>query len=258
MPPPSHSLDHQCVHDVETSRETSFSPRSAATRPHAQEEDSHVNLTRRHLRRTFAGATPTGHRPFTAGKPPPHRRRVSSAGSDFPVSHYRRWPPPATGLRRLARRLAAGVHSYHFSALLRGSETSGLAMLLVRVCGAELFVPWTLLERAGVQRHTVLATLRVVYVHVRAKVPYWELYLLKLVVRLTSMSDCYRTETLEVVAMELKLFWIGPSSPGKAVPEVDSQTQMVEVGGSGQAEVLEFLERIRTAREGEMVSSQWW
>ncbi|KAL0759763.1 hypothetical protein Bca101_075913 [Brassica carinata] len=57
--------------------------------------------------------------------------------------------------------------------------------------------------------------------------------------------------------MELKLFWIGPSSPGKAVPEVDSQTQMVEVGGSGQAEALEFLERIRTAREGEMVSSQW-
>uniref|UniRef100_A0A0D3APX9 Uncharacterized protein n=1 Tax=Brassica oleracea var. oleracea TaxID=109376 RepID=A0A0D3APX9_BRAOL len=34
----------------------------------------------------------------------------------------------------------------------RGSETSGLAMLLVRACGAETFVPWTLLERAGVQR----------------------------------------------------------------------------------------------------------
>ncbi|WZZ33127.1 hypothetical protein YC2023_016528 [Brassica napus] len=33
-----------------------------------------------------------------------------------------------------------------------GSETSGLAMLLVRECGAETFVPWTLLERAGVQR----------------------------------------------------------------------------------------------------------
>uniref|UniRef100_A0A0D3ATW2 Uncharacterized protein n=1 Tax=Brassica oleracea var. oleracea TaxID=109376 RepID=A0A0D3ATW2_BRAOL len=31
----------------------------------------------------------------------------------------------------------------------RGSETSGLAMLLVRVCGAETFVPWMLLERAG-------------------------------------------------------------------------------------------------------------
>ncbi|KAF3538942.1 hypothetical protein F2Q69_00022544 [Brassica cretica] len=31
----------------------------------------------------------------------------------------------------------------------RGSETSGLAMLLVRACGAETFVPWTLLERAG-------------------------------------------------------------------------------------------------------------
>ncbi|KAF3577154.1 hypothetical protein DY000_02030169 [Brassica cretica] len=30
-----------------------------------------------------------------------------------------------------------------------GSETSGLAVLLVRACGAETFVPWTLLERAG-------------------------------------------------------------------------------------------------------------
>ncbi|KAF3583621.1 hypothetical protein F2Q69_00027049 [Brassica cretica] len=39
----------------------------------------------------------------------------------------------------------------------RDSETSGLAMLLGRACGAETFVPWTLLERAGVQRQTVLA-----------------------------------------------------------------------------------------------------
>ncbi|KAF3553204.1 hypothetical protein F2Q69_00012465 [Brassica cretica] len=31
----------------------------------------------------------------------------------------------------------------------RGSNTSGLAMLLVRACGAETFVSWTLLERAG-------------------------------------------------------------------------------------------------------------
>uniref|UniRef100_A0A0D3ACV0 Uncharacterized protein n=1 Tax=Brassica oleracea var. oleracea TaxID=109376 RepID=A0A0D3ACV0_BRAOL len=38
----------------------------------------------------------------------------------------------------------------------RGSETSGLAMLLVRASGAETFVPWTLLERAGVQRQTVI------------------------------------------------------------------------------------------------------
>ncbi|KAG5393368.1 hypothetical protein IGI04_023331 [Brassica rapa subsp. trilocularis] len=144
-------------------RSRSFSPRSAATRPHAQEEVPRVNRTRRHLRRTFAGATAAGHCPFAAGKPPPHRRRVSAAAGDFPVSHHRRWPPPATGLRRLAGRLAAGVHSYHFSTLLRGSETSGLAMLLVRACGAETFVSWTLLERAGVQRHTVLATLRIIY-----------------------------------------------------------------------------------------------
>ncbi|WZZ45008.1 hypothetical protein YC2023_041267 [Brassica napus] len=45
----------------------------------------------------------------------------------------------------------------------RGSETSGLAILLVRACGAETFVPWTLLERAWVQRQTVLATLRIIY-----------------------------------------------------------------------------------------------
>ncbi|WZZ50273.1 hypothetical protein YC2023_050380 [Brassica napus] len=31
----------------------------------------------------------------------------------------------------------------------QGSETSGLAMLLVRACGVETFVSWTLLERAG-------------------------------------------------------------------------------------------------------------
>ncbi|KAF3540386.1 hypothetical protein F2Q69_00022618 [Brassica cretica] len=34
------------------------------------------------------------------------------------------------------------------SSSCRGSETSGLAMLLVRACGAETFIPWTLLERA--------------------------------------------------------------------------------------------------------------
>ncbi|KAF3499612.1 hypothetical protein F2Q69_00043235 [Brassica cretica] len=83
-------------------RSRSLSPRTAATCPHAQEEVSRVNRTRRHLRRTFAGATAAGHRPFTAGKPPPHRGRVSAAADDFPVSHHRRWPPPAIGLRRLA------------------------------------------------------------------------------------------------------------------------------------------------------------
>ena len=36
-------------------------------------------------------------------------------------------------------------------------------MLLVRACGAEAFLPWTLLERAGVQRQTVLATLHIIY-----------------------------------------------------------------------------------------------
>ncbi|WZZ64595.1 hypothetical protein YC2023_075965 [Brassica napus] len=46
---------------------------------------------------------------------------------------------------------------------VQAEETSGLAMLLVLACGAETFVPWTLLERAGVQRQTVLATLRIIY-----------------------------------------------------------------------------------------------
>ncbi|KAF3523676.1 hypothetical protein F2Q69_00047040 [Brassica cretica] len=219
-------------------RGRSVNRRADATRPHAQEEDSRVNLTRHRLRRTFAGATAVGHRPFAARKPPPHHRCASAAAGDLPVSHHRCWP--ATGLRRLAGRLAgnsvtrpsqlsessrfglvcsidfrsdcllgidfqfglnrfeidlnlvqlksnsfkenrvvqfdfnlvkAGVHSYHFSTLLRGSETSGLAMLLVRACGAKMFVPWTLLERAEVQRQTVLATLRVLFVHVRAKLP---------------------------------------------------------------------------------------
>nr|VDD46516.1 unnamed protein product [Brassica oleracea] len=36
-------------------------------------------------------------------------------------------------------------------------------MLLMRACGAEMFVPWTLLERAGVQRQTVLAMLRIIH-----------------------------------------------------------------------------------------------
>ncbi|KAF3594484.1 hypothetical protein DY000_02021717 [Brassica cretica] len=45
----------------------------------------------------------------------------------------------------------------------RGSETSGLAMLQVRACGAETFVPWTLLERAGIQKQTVLATASCVF-----------------------------------------------------------------------------------------------
>ncbi|KAF3560452.1 hypothetical protein F2Q69_00014911 [Brassica cretica] len=37
----------------------------------------------------------------------------------------------------------------YFDCAGRGSETSGLAMLLVRACGAETFVSWILLERAG-------------------------------------------------------------------------------------------------------------
>ena len=41
-------------------------------------------------------------------------------------------------------------------------------MLLVRACGAETFVPWTLLERAGVQRQTVLATQRM-YIYIRMR-----------------------------------------------------------------------------------------
>ncbi|WZZ07594.1 hypothetical protein YC2023_093515 [Brassica napus] len=96
-------------------------------------------------------------------------------------------------------------------------------MLLVRACGAETFVSWTLLERAGVQRHTVLATLRIIYPYEEMRG--WEFYLLQSVVcvfsipiphgvtpllltppipfpfqlRLTSRSDCYRIGALGVL-----------------------------------------------------------
>ncbi|WZZ59945.1 hypothetical protein YC2023_060052 [Brassica napus] len=73
----------------------------------------------------------------------------------------------------------------------RGSEPSGLAMLLVRACGAETFVPWTLLERAGVQRHTVLATLRIIYPYEEMRVG---VLLLKSVVCVFSIP--YLTEQL--------------------------------------------------------------
>ncbi|KAG5383383.1 hypothetical protein IGI04_034853 [Brassica rapa subsp. trilocularis] len=199
-PPPSHSLDESGAgvsagdppRRAHTRRRKfpRVNPRAAISAGHSPEQ------------------TAAGHRPFAEGKPPPHRRRVSAAAGDFPVSHHRRWPPPATGLRRLAGRLAAGVHSYHFSTLLRGSETSGLAMLLVRACGAETFVSWMLLERAGVQRHIVLATLRIIYPYEEMRG--WEFYLLKSVVcvfsipiphgvRLTSRSNCYRIGALGVL-----------------------------------------------------------
>ncbi|KAG5399317.1 hypothetical protein IGI04_021131, partial [Brassica rapa subsp. trilocularis] len=229
-PPPSHPLGHQCVRDVETSPEQEFQPeirRDAPTRAGGSSaRESHAPPSPPDIRRSNR-SRPLSHRPFAEGKPPPHRRRVSAAAGDFPVSHHRRWPPPATGLRRLAGRLAGnsvtrptGVHSYHFSTLLRGSETSGLAMLLVRACGAETFVSWTLLERAGVQRHTVLATLRIIYPYEEMRGVWtsfmlsshclWEFYLLQSVVcvfsipiphgvRLTSRSDCYRIGALGVL-----------------------------------------------------------
>ncbi|KAF3558536.1 hypothetical protein F2Q69_00010393 [Brassica cretica] len=70
----------------------------------------------------------------------------------------------------------------------RGSETSGLAMLLVRACGAETFVPWTLLERAGA---SCLFMLELNF-HSRSSITQ---------VRLTSRSDCYRTERGSVPAL---------------------------------------------------------
>ncbi|WZZ89058.1 hypothetical protein YC2023_117637 [Brassica napus] len=48
-----------------------------------------------------------------------------------------------------------GFHSPSLSILLFLCDAGDL--------GSETFVPWTLLERAGVQRHTVLATLRIIY-----------------------------------------------------------------------------------------------
>ncbi|KAF3509261.1 hypothetical protein F2Q69_00007696 [Brassica cretica] len=141
----------------------SISPRTAATRPHAQEEVSRLNRTHRHLRQTFAGATAAGHHPFAAGKPPPHRRRVSAAAGDFPVSHHRCWPPPATGLRRLAGRLTVMSRDYvsgrgsrdvwtSDAALVGGgSETSGLATQIVWGVGAETFAFDAALEGGGTE-----------------------------------------------------------------------------------------------------------
>ena len=84
-------------------RSRNFSRISAATCPHTPPEVPRMRFTRHHIRRTFAVA---GHCPSAAGKPPPHRRRVSAATGDFLVRHHSRWPLPATGLRRLAGRLA--------------------------------------------------------------------------------------------------------------------------------------------------------
>uniref|UniRef100_A0A0D3D473 Uncharacterized protein n=1 Tax=Brassica oleracea var. oleracea TaxID=109376 RepID=A0A0D3D473_BRAOL len=56
-----------------------------------------------------------------------------------------------------------GISSGFFRTRGKGEETSGLAMLQVRACGADTFVPWTLLERAGIQRQTVLATASCVF-----------------------------------------------------------------------------------------------
>ncbi|KAF3591722.1 hypothetical protein DY000_02024931 [Brassica cretica] len=51
-----------------------------------------------------------------------------------------------------------------------GSETPGLATQIVWGVGAETFA-FDAAWRAGVQRQTVLATQRVLFVHVRAKLP---------------------------------------------------------------------------------------
>ncbi|KAF3542925.1 hypothetical protein DY000_02007187 [Brassica cretica] len=62
------------------------------------------------------------------------------------LSGFRLWNISYAQLQgnRCAHEIALSVTRNH-----RGSETSGLAMLLVRACGAETFVPWTLLEREG-------------------------------------------------------------------------------------------------------------
>uniref|UniRef100_A0A0D3CBB9 Uncharacterized protein n=1 Tax=Brassica oleracea var. oleracea TaxID=109376 RepID=A0A0D3CBB9_BRAOL len=68
----------------------------------------------------------------------------------------------------------------------RDSETSGLAMLLVRACGAETFVPWTLLERAGASCVFMLE------LNFRSGSSITQM-------RLTSRSDCYRAGALGVL-----------------------------------------------------------
>ncbi|CAG7885501.1 unnamed protein product [Brassica rapa] len=77
---------------------------------------------------------------------------------------HRSTPPPAANQRGDSSHFTVKPHSGRRSHRHQpGSETYGLVMLLVRACGTETFVPWTLLERAGVQRLNVLATLRFIY-----------------------------------------------------------------------------------------------
>ncbi|KAF3535306.1 hypothetical protein F2Q69_00024222 [Brassica cretica] len=76
----------------------------------------------------------------------------------------------------------------HLRLWQRGSKTFGLAMLLVRACGADTFVPWTLLERAGA---SCLFMLELNF-HSGSSISQ---------VRLTSRSDCYRIERGSVPAL---------------------------------------------------------
>ncbi|WZZ35035.1 hypothetical protein YC2023_018436 [Brassica napus] len=89
---------------------------------------------------------------------------------------------------------------YSGAELRRGGETSDGAAtsnhlatvtdLLDHQLSTETFVPWTLLERAGVQRKTVLATLRIIYPY--EKMLGWEFYLLNSVICVFSIA--YLTE----------------------------------------------------------------
>ncbi|KAF3596560.1 hypothetical protein DY000_02022821 [Brassica cretica] len=118
----------------------------------------------------------------------------------------------------------------------KGSETSGLAMLLVRASGAETFVPWTLLERAGVQRQTVLAMLRIIYPYEemrgwlfyyssqwfaclashtsRSNSPVAHPSFFPFQMRLTSKSECYWAGALGVLQFGIRAGFRPGSDPG--------------------------------------------
>ncbi|KAG5410912.1 hypothetical protein IGI04_007231, partial [Brassica rapa subsp. trilocularis] len=222
MLPPSHALV----------RGRSFSRRSDATRPHAQEEDPCVNLTRHHLRRTFAGATVAGHRPFAARKPPLHRRRFSAAAGDFPLSHHRRWPPPATGLRRLVGRHAGNsmtrpimsrdyVRGWGSRDVLTsdaalvggGSETSGLATQIVWGVGTETFAFDADLEGGGRETDCTsdaayASCLFMLEINFYSGSSIIQVSGLR--VRLMSRSDCYRIVFFEFIMLSgfMAIYWI--------------------------------------------------
>ncbi|XP_033140618.1 uncharacterized protein LOC117131852 [Brassica rapa] len=79
--PPSHSLGHQCVRDVETSPEQEFQPEIRRDAPTRAGGRIACEFHAPPFCRTFAGATAAGHRPFATGS----RRRIAAASPPLPL-----------------------------------------------------------------------------------------------------------------------------------------------------------------------------